>query len=44
MSKYMSLIGQNARKASLDKINSKTKNKILKKICLLIRSRKKVYT
>ena len=24
MSKYMRLIGQNARKASLDKINSKT--------------------
>ncbi len=31
MSKYMRLIGQNARKASLDKINSKTKNKILKR-------------
>ncbi len=27
MSRYMILIGQNARKASLDKVNSKTKNK-----------------
>ena len=26
MSRYMSLMGQNAREASLDKIDSKTKN------------------
>ena len=31
MNIYMSLIGQNARKASLDKVNSKTKNRILKR-------------
>ena len=36
MSRYMSLIGQNARKASLDKINSKTKNKILKRYAFLL--------
>ena len=36
MSKYMRLIGQNARKASLDKINSKTKNKILKRYAFLL--------
>ena len=42
MSKYMSLIGQNARKASLDKVNSKTKNKVLKKYASLLQ-RKKIY-
>ena len=31
MNKYMNLIGQNARKASLEKINTKIKNKVLKK-------------
>jgi len=36
MSKYMRLIGQNAKKASLDKINSKTKNKILKRYAFLL--------
>ena len=36
MSRYMSLIGQNARKASLEKINSKTKNKILKRYAFLL--------
>ena len=30
MSQYMNLIGQNARKAVLEKINTKLKNKILK--------------
>ena len=41
MSRYMSLIGQNARKASLDKINSKTKNKILKRYAFLLGQEKK---
>jgi len=36
MSQYMNLIGKNARKASLEKINTKIKNKILKKYALLI--------
>ena len=36
MSKYMNHIGQNARKACLDKINSKTKNKILKRYAVLL--------
>ena len=36
MSQYMSLIGQNARKASLKKITTKTKNKILKKYASLL--------
>ena len=36
MSQYMSLIGQNARKASLEKITTKTKNKILKKYASLL--------
>ena len=41
MSRYMSLIGQNARKASLDKVNSKTKNKVLKKYAFLLGKEKK---
>ena len=36
MSRYMSLIGQNARKASLDKMNLKTKNKILRRYASLL--------
>ena len=36
MSKYMNLIGQNARKASLKKINTKVKNKILKRYAFLL--------
>ena len=36
MSKYMRLIGQNAKKASLEKINTKVKNKILKKYVSLL--------
>ena len=36
MSRYMSLIGQNARKASLNKVNSRTKNKILKRYAFLL--------
>ena len=32
----MNLIGQNAKKASLDKINTETKNKILKRYALLL--------
>ena len=41
MSRYISLIGQNARKASLKKINSKTKNKILKRYAFLLHKEKK---
>jgi len=36
MSRYMNLIGQNAKKASLEKINTKLKNKILKRYALLL--------
>ena len=36
MSQYMSLIGKNAKKASLEKINTKTKNKILKRYASLL--------
>jgi glutamate-5-semialdehyde dehydrogenase len=36
MSQYMSLIGQKARKASLKKINTKVKNKVLKRYALLL--------
>jgi glutamate-5-semialdehyde dehydrogenase len=36
MSQYMNLIGQNARKAALEKINTKVKNKILKEYALLL--------
>ena len=41
MSRYMRLIGQNARKASLNKVNSKTKNKILKRYAFLLDKEKK---
>ena len=40
MSQYMSLIGQKARKASLKKIKTKIKNKILKKYALLLDKKK----
>jgi glutamate-5-semialdehyde dehydrogenase len=36
MSRYMNLIGKNAKKASLEKINSTIKNKILKRYALLL--------
>ena len=36
MSQYMNLIGQNAKKASLKKIDTKTKNKILKRYSSLL--------
>ena len=36
----MNLIGQNAKKASLEKINTKTKNKILKRYALLLNKEK----
>ena len=36
----MNLIGQNAKKASLEKIDTKTKNKVLKKYVLLINKEK----
>ena len=41
MSRYLGLIGQNARKASLDKVNSKNKNKILKRYAFLLGKEKK---
>ena len=40
MNQYMDLIGKNARKASLGKINTKIKNKVLKKYVLLIDKKK----
>ena len=44
MNQYMDLIGKNARKASLGKINTKTKNKVLKKEHLLYPAAiKKIY-
>jgi glutamate-5-semialdehyde dehydrogenase len=36
MSQYMNLIGQNAQKASLEKVNTSLKNKILKRYALLL--------
>ena len=36
MSRYMNLIGQNAKKASLEKINTSLKNKILKRYAFLL--------
>ena len=36
MNQYMRLIGQKAKKATLKKINTKTKNKVLKKYTLLL--------
>ena len=36
MSRYMNLIGQNAKKASLEKVNTTIKNKILKKYAALL--------
>jgi glutamate-5-semialdehyde dehydrogenase len=36
MNRYMHLIGENAKKASLEKINSTLKNKILKRYALLL--------
>ena len=36
MSKYMNLIGQKARQASLKKINTKIKNKVLKRYASLL--------
>ena len=36
MNHYMNLIGQNARKASLKKINTKIKNKVLKRYTVLL--------
>jgi len=36
MSQYMNLIGQNARKASIEKINTRIKNKVLKRYALLL--------
>ncbi len=44
MNQYMDLIGKNARKASLGKINTKIKNKVLKKYILLIDKEKKFNT
>ena len=36
MSKYMNLIGRNARKAVLEKINSNIKNKVLNRYSVLL--------
>jgi len=36
MSRYLNLIGQNAKKASLEKVNTSLKNKILKRYALLL--------
>ena len=41
MNKHMNLIGQNAKKAILNKINTKTKNKVLEKYISLIEKEKK---
>ena len=41
MNKYLNSIGQKAKKASLNKINSKTKNKVLNKFINLIEKGKK---
>jgi glutamate-5-semialdehyde dehydrogenase len=41
MSQYINLIGQKAKKASLEKINTKIKNKVLKKYYLLIDKERK---
>jgi len=44
MSKYMNLIGLNARKASLKKIKTETKNKILKKYSsLLVKEKNSIF-
>jgi len=40
MSRYMNLIGQNAKKASLEKVNTSLKNKILKRYALLLNKEK----
>jgi glutamate-5-semialdehyde dehydrogenase len=36
MRQYMNLIGKNAKKASLEKVNTSLKNKILKRYALLL--------
>ena len=36
MSQYMNLMGKNAKQASLEKINTKIKNKVLKKYISLL--------
>ena len=41
MKKYINVIGQNAKKASLKKINKKLKNRVLKRYLLLINKEKK---
>ena len=41
MKKYINVVGQNAKKASLKKINRKLKNRVLKKYLLLINKEKK---
>jgi len=40
MNQYMNLIGQNARKASLEKINARTKDKVLKRYASLLNKEK----
>ena len=41
MKKYINVVGQNAKKASLKKINRKLKNRVLKRYLLLINKEKK---
>jgi glutamate-5-semialdehyde dehydrogenase len=41
MKNYINVIGQNAKKASLEKINKKLKNRVLKRYLLLINKEKK---
>jgi glutamate-5-semialdehyde dehydrogenase len=36
MSQYMNSIGQNARKATLERVNTSIKNKVLKRYALLL--------
>jgi len=40
MSRYMNLIGQKAKKASLEKVNTSLKNKILKRYALLLNKKR----
>jgi len=41
MTKYLNLLGKNAKKAILKKVDTKTKNKVLKKYIILIEKEKK---
>ena len=43
MSKYMNIIGKKAKRAIVNKITTKVKNKVLKKYVFLIEKEKKKY-